>query len=106
MRELENACKRAALLAKSEQLTIDDFGLMAVANGGVAAQYDLVVEDHLNNRKQDTDDTQSIFEPDKQQIEEALTQHNGVIARVAKSFGLSRQALYRRMEKYGLRVTK
>ena len=106
MRELENACKRAALLAKSPQLTIDDFGLMAIANGGAATQHALVVEHHLGQQDQGIDDTQSICEPDKQQLEDALAQYNGVIARVAKSFGLSRQALYRRMEKYGLRVTK
>ncbi|MGB5142145.1 MAG: helix-turn-helix domain-containing protein, partial [Shewanella indica] len=32
----------------------------------------------------------------------ALAEHGGVIARVAKSFGISRQALYRRMEKFGI----
>ncbi|WP_445946042.1 sigma-54-dependent transcriptional regulator [Shewanella sp.] len=39
-------------------------------------------------------------------IELALVEHKGVIARVAKSLGLSRQALYRRMEKFGIQVTK
>lgn len=39
---------------------------------------------------------------EKQAIELALAEHRGVIARVAKSLGLSRQALYRRMEKFGI----
>ncbi|MGI2173071.1 sigma 54-interacting transcriptional regulator [Shewanella ulleungensis] len=106
VRELENACKRAALLAKSPQLTIDDFGLMATANVGAAAQHALDVEHPLGQQDQSLDATQSICEPDKQQLEDALVQYNGVIARVAKSFGLSRQALYRRMEKYGLKAAK
>ena len=42
------------------------------------------------------------YEVSREQIEAALLQHNGVIARVAKSLGLSRQALYRRMEKHGI----
>ncbi|ABV88675.1 sigma-54-dependent transcriptional regulator [Shewanella pealeana] len=39
---------------------------------------------------------------EKANIEAALDQHRGVIARVAKALGLSRQALYRRMDKYGI----
>ena len=50
--------------------------------------------------------TNTTVEPDKQQIEQALVAHSGVISRVAKALGLSRQALYRRMEKYGLSVNK
>jgi transcriptional regulator of acetoin/glycerol metabolism len=41
-------------------------------------------------------------EVSREEIEAALRLHNGVIARVAKSLGLSRQALYRRMDKFGL----
>jgi transcriptional regulator of acetoin/glycerol metabolism len=39
---------------------------------------------------------------DQAQIEQALAQHGGVIARAAKELGISRQALYRRMEFYGI----
>ena len=39
---------------------------------------------------------------DKASIQAELNKHKGVIARVAKSLGLSRQALYRRMEKFGI----
>lgn len=117
VRELENACKRAVLLAKSAQLTLHDFGLNPNTANQVAAvsrlhhsseavknQY--FVNDALEQNESDDASAGLIFEPDKQQIEAALTQYNGVIARVAKSFGLSRQALYRRMEKYAIRVTK
>ena len=116
VRELENACKRAVLLAKSAQLTLHDFGLNPNTATQVAAvsrlhhssepiknQY--FVNDALEQNESDDASAGLIFEPDKQQIEAALTQYNGVIARVAKSFGLSRQALYRRMEKYAIRVT-
>ncbi|MGI2135528.1 sigma-54-dependent transcriptional regulator [Shewanella baltica] len=42
------------------------------------------------------------IEVSREDIEAALKQHHGVIARVAKALGLSRQALYRRMDKFGL----
>jgi transcriptional regulator of acetoin/glycerol metabolism len=35
-------------------------------------------------------------------IEQALRQHAGNISRVAKALGLSRTALYRRLERHGL----
>jgi transcriptional regulator of acetoin/glycerol metabolism len=36
-------------------------------------------------------------------VEQALERAHGVIAHAARELGLSRQALYRRMEKLGLR---
>jgi DNA-binding NtrC family response regulator len=42
-------------------------------------------------------------EPDRQDIEQALRRSSGVVAQAARDLGLSRQALYRRMEKLGIR---
>jgi transcriptional regulator of acetoin/glycerol metabolism len=42
-------------------------------------------------------------EPDRGEIEAALANARGVIAKAARELGLSRQALYRRMEKLGLK---
>ncbi|HZX80568.1 MAG TPA: helix-turn-helix domain-containing protein, partial [Lysobacter sp.] len=41
-------------------------------------------------------------EPDRTAIEAALTRHAGVVAQAASELGLSRQALYRRMERLGI----
>jgi transcriptional regulator of acetoin/glycerol metabolism len=41
-------------------------------------------------------------EPDKGMIEAALQRARGVISQAAADLGLSRQALYRRMEKMGI----
>jgi DNA-binding NtrC family response regulator len=107
VRELENACKRASLLAKSAQLTVDDFGLNTHLVGQMTALASHEPSPSLTPLSAKSQDNAPLInEPDKQQIEAALTEHNGVIARVAKSLGLSRQALYRRMEKYGIRETK
>ena len=39
---------------------------------------------------------------EKQQIEKMLVKHTGVIKHAAEELGLSRQALYRRIEKHGI----
>src|SRR5262249_28729480 len=42
-------------------------------------------------------------EPDRASIEQALERAHGVVAHAARDLGLSRQALYRRMERLGLK---
>ena len=41
-------------------------------------------------------------EPDREAIEQALARTGGVVAQAATELGLSRQALYRRMERLGI----
>ena len=41
-------------------------------------------------------------EPDRDSIERALARASGVVAQAAAELGLSRQALYRRMERLGI----
>lgn len=110
VRELENACKRAVILASSPELTIADFGLLSVPTSrGLASAVESAPQNNpamAQARAQVTAQSHALAasktDPDKQAIELALMEHNGVIARVAKSLGLSRQALYRRMEKFGI----
>jgi DNA-binding NtrC family response regulator len=78
VRELKNALQRAQLLAQATELRAADLALQAVGPGGA-------------------DD-----EPDRPTIEAALARASGVIAQAAASLGLSRQALYRRMDKLGI----
>ncbi|WP_163932583.1 sigma-54 dependent transcriptional regulator [Paraferrimonas sp. SM1919] len=88
VRELENACKRAIILAQSPELIPEDFGLTAVATS--------------HSKPSNNKSNQVQPELDKASIEALLIQHNGVIARAAKAVGLTRQSLYRRMEKLGI----
>lgn len=81
VRELLNTIRRASLLATGPQITPDDLGLAAAASPEPALER----------------------EPDRGEIEAALTRARGVIARAARELGLSRQALYRRMEKLGMK---
>ncbi|QQX79354.1 sigma-54-dependent Fis family transcriptional regulator [Shewanella sp. KX20019] len=118
VRELENACKRAVILAESSCLTSDDFGLLDLSAKASSLQHisastasnteHLQSEPAAQNTKTEvinatvTGQATISSAGEKANIEAALDNHKGVIARVAKSLGLSRQALYRRMEKYGI----
>ncbi|MCL1060320.1 sigma-54 dependent transcriptional regulator [Shewanella gelidimarina] len=124
VRELENACKRAVILAESSRLTADDFGLMDITakpSPQNVTHGDTVFGSTVSSRTASSGSVQPQTPPavvsaetafdhrvpvsstdEKADIEAALDNHKGVIARVAKSLGLSRQALYRRMEKYGI----
>ncbi|RZG13070.1 sigma-54-dependent Fis family transcriptional regulator [Pseudoalteromonas sp. CO342X] len=84
VRELENACKRAAVLNHDGELSAKDFGLDVQAN---TAQVSV---------------SHTIREPSKEELEQALKTHLGVIAKVARHFNMSRQALYRRLQKFGI----
>jgi len=81
VRELKNAIERAALLAGSNPITPELLNLPQQA--GVMA-------------------VRNLDEPSREVVEAALHRADGVVSRAAQSLGLSRQALYRRMERYGL----
>ncbi|KFN48795.1 sigma-54-dependent transcriptional regulator [Arenimonas composti] len=84
VRELKNVMQRAALLAAGERIGAGDLGLPPPANpaGTIAGNGDA--------------------EPDREVIEQALARAGGVVAQAAAELGLSRQALYRRMERLGI----
>jgi transcriptional regulator of acetoin/glycerol metabolism len=46
--------------------------------------------------------TRDLDEPGREAVQAALSEAHGVVSRAAQALGLSRQALYRRMERYGL----
>jgi DNA-binding NtrC family response regulator len=83
VRELKNTMQRAALLSPAGTITAADLGLPAApasrASEGIDAD-----------------------EPDRASIEAALKRHRGVLAQAAAELGLSRQALYRRLERLGI----
>ena len=87
VRELKNTIARAALLSSSPTITSNDLGLPAFTTGTAARG---------NDAPMDAD------EPDRASIEAALKRHRGVLAQAAAELGLSRQALYRRLERLGI----
>lgn len=91
IRQLKQTLERTLLLTNTAQLDLHDFLDVGLAdnNPGVGASA-------LNAGGMTLDQVE------KQLIEKALDQHQRNISRVAKGLGLSRAALYRRMEKHGL----
>jgi DNA-binding NtrC family response regulator len=86
VRELRNALQRAALLASGEMIHAADLGLPpARARPGAA------------------DAPGEGQEPGREQILAALARNDGVLAQTAAELGLSRQALYRRLDRLGIR---
>jgi DNA-binding NtrC family response regulator len=82
VRELQNTIRRACLLSSGKTIAASALVLPVVA-----AQPATTEETAL----------------DRGTIEQALERAQGVVAQAARELGLSRQALYRRMEKLGLR---
>ena len=78
VRELQNLMSRVAVLADGNVIDADVLGLAPAER------------DHL------------LPEPTEDDIRRALMRNGDVVARAARELGMSRQALYRRMVKYGL----
>jgi DNA-binding NtrC family response regulator len=81
VRELQNAIRRACLLSVDRSIAAAALNLAPAPSA-----------DELPLERSD--------------IEQALTRAEGVVAHAARDLGLSRQALYRRMEKLGLKPSE
>ncbi len=84
VRELEHAVERAVLLAQGDRVETSDLGLAPKVGSGSRIE-DLTLE-----------------EVEKLLIEKALERHEGNVSHAADALGLSRSALYRRLQRYDL----
>ncbi|MGV8922696.1 MAG: sigma-54-dependent transcriptional regulator [Thermomonas sp.] len=82
VRELRNVMQRAALLARGDVVSAADLNLQPAMSTASGANSD---------------------EPDRAMIEAALEHNGGVLAQAAAELGLSRQALYRRLDRHGIK---
>jgi DNA-binding NtrC family response regulator len=89
IRQLKQVLERTLLLVNKRVLDQGDF-LDAERTDSDGARPDLGV------------DGMTLEQVERHMIEKVLQQHQGNISRVAKALGLSRAALYRRLEKHGL----
>jgi DNA-binding NtrC family response regulator len=87
VRALRHAAERAVIMADGDLYRLEDFPLP----GGTQVPAVPVIGESLN-----------LDQLEKQMIERALRMHHFNISLAAGELGLSRGALYRRMEKYGL----
>ncbi|HKS95025.1 MAG TPA: sigma-54 dependent transcriptional regulator, partial [Terriglobia bacterium] len=86
VRELDHVVERAVLMSQGAQITAADLGLRP------AREAPARLED------------MSLEEVECFLIQKALARFDGNVSRAADALGLSRSALYRRLERYGLRV--
>lgn len=93
VRELKNLVERTVLLTRGDLIEIADF----------QAQMQTTMEPE-KMPKLPAVGALTIEEMEKSMIEKALEFHANNISKVARSLGLSRAALYRRLEKYGITV--
>src|SRR5690606_17181907 len=86
VRELRNVVQRAALLSAGSVIDAAALGLPTAPSSAAA-----------------TSPAGGTDEPDRAAIEAALARNGGVLAQAAMELGLSRQALYRRLDRLGIR---
>ena len=84
VRELDHAIERATLLAQGPVIDVPDLG-----RGNAASEATL-------------DRARTLDEVERDAIRAALAAHGGNVVQAARALGLSRSALYRRLERYGL----
>jgi DNA-binding NtrC family response regulator len=84
VRELDHAVERATLLAQGPLIDVPDLG-----RGDATPEAT-------------PDRARTLDEVERDAIRAALAAHGGNVVQAAKALGLSRSALYRRLERYGL----
>ena len=84
VRELDHAVERAVLMAQSETIRAADLGLRSGREGPPRLE------------------EMSLEEVEALLIKKALARFNGNVSHAANALGLSRSALYRRLQRYGL----
>jgi DNA-binding NtrC family response regulator len=85
VRELDHAVERAVLMSRGAAVRAADLGLRTGPEAGGGSLEDMSLED-----------------VEKVLIKKALGRHDGNVSRAADALGLSRSALYRRLQRYGL----
>jgi DNA-binding NtrC family response regulator len=88
VRELEHAVERGVLLCRGEAVEPSDLGLAGARPAALSLE--------------NISDNMSIDEVESLLIRKVLRRCEGNISQAAEALGLSRAALYRRIEKYGL----
>ncbi len=87
VRELQYTMERGVIMAESSTLKADDITFSPLEQTTIADQ---------------PLPTHNLEDLERATIEQVIQKHNGNISQAAKELGLTRGALYRRLEKYGL----
>jgi DNA-binding NtrC family response regulator len=85
VRELRHAVERAVLMAEGATVTEQDLGLQPPRGDATSSLGELTLE-----------------EAERTLIQRALNRHGGNVSKAAEALGVSRSALYRRLQQFGL----
>jgi DNA-binding NtrC family response regulator len=85
VRELDHTVERAVLMAQGSSVSVADLGLRHTRSAGTGRLEDMSLED-----------VETFL------IRKALARHGNNVSQAAEALGLSRSALYRRMQRYGI----
>jgi DNA-binding NtrC family response regulator len=86
VRELEHVVERSVLMAQEAAVSVEDLGLRAPRDG-ISLLENMTLE-----------------QAERTLVQKALARHGGNVSEAAKALGLSRSALYRRMQEFGLKT--
>jgi transcriptional regulator of acetoin/glycerol metabolism len=85
IRELDHAIERAVLLTRGSEIDRADLGLSSEPHGEAP-----IIEE------------MTLDAAERHLIRRALDRHGGNVSEAAKALGVSRSALYRRLQRHGL----
>ena len=97
IRQLKNIVERAVLMSGKSVITAEDIELPAEHSTL------LTPNSTLNTQHSTLNTISTLEEQERTAIENAMKEYDGNLSKVADALGLSRGALYRRLEKYNLR---
>jgi len=85
IREMQNRVERALILTEEDELNLSDFGISPT-----------MINDNITEEN-------TLQDMERNSILKALEKYDGNISQTAEELGLSRAALYRRLEKYNIK---
>jgi DNA-binding NtrC family response regulator len=99
VRELENRIQRATLVCQAPRISAADLGL----SPGAALSSAVVVSAPASSPP---GGARTSADPERAELERILVESGGVVATAAAMLGVSRQALYRRMDRLGVELER
>lgn len=88
VREIQHTLERGVIMADNHEINLSDFNLTIIPK--------------VKNSLGDKFDNLNLQEIEKLLVQKAIDKHEGNISKAAKELGLTRAALYRRLEKFNL----
>ncbi|MEJ6473659.1 sigma-54 dependent transcriptional regulator [Pseudoalteromonas piscicida] len=98
VRELAHAIERAVILSESELLDIST----VIGTSHTTTEVSMKEEDTAHTNTLTFEDTFNLEEIEQRTVRAALKHYQGNVSNAAKALGLTRGAMYRRLEKYDL----